>query len=120
MFAKLLFFPNSKPVYYTDFFISLCYLNTLFTESNLSWLIHKSIKALEIKTLNLFLKTLFYYASSFSLQLTYTFLIPAAIPQIFISTAELVIPTRTQTYEANAEIETQPVTVETKISKCST
>ena len=42
------------------------------------------------------------------------------IAQFFISTAELVIPTGTQTNEANAEIETQPVTVEDKISKCST
>ena len=37
---------------------------------------------------------------------------------IFIPTAELVIPT--QTNESNAEIETQPVTAEAKISKCST
>ena len=42
------------------------------------------------------------------------------IAQIFIHTAELVIPTGTQTNDANAEIETQPVTVETKISNCST
>ena len=40
--------------------------------------------------------------------------------QIFIPTAELVIPTGTQTNKANAEIETKPVTFETKISKCST
>ena len=38
----------------------------------------------------------------------------------FIPTAELVLSTGTQTNEANAEIQTQPVTVETKISKCST
>ena len=38
----------------------------------------------------------------------------------FIPTAELVISTGTQTNEANTEIQTQPVTVETKISKCST
>ena len=48
------------------------------------------------------------------------FLIPAMIAQIFIHTAELVIPTGTPTNEANAEIETQPVTVETKIRKFST
>ena len=42
------------------------------------------------------------------------------IAQIFIPTAELAIPTETQTNEANAEIETQPVTIETKISRCST
>ena len=39
------------------------------------------------------------------------------ITQIFIPTAELVIPTGTQNNEANAEIETQPVIVEAK--KCS-
>ena len=42
------------------------------------------------------------------------------IAQIFNLTVELVIPTGTQTNEANAEIQTQPVTVETKISKCLT
>ena len=42
------------------------------------------------------------------------------IAQIFILAAELVIPTGTQTNEANAEIETQPVIVEVKISRCST
>ena len=44
------------------------------------------------------------------------FLIPALIAQIFNPTAELVIPTRTQTNEANAKIETQQLTVEAKIS----
>ena len=48
------------------------------------------------------------------------FLIPAVIAQCFIPTAELVIPIGTQTNEANAEIETQPVIVGTKISKCLT
>ena len=48
------------------------------------------------------------------------FLIPAVIAQIFIPTAELVILTGIATNKANAEIETQPVTVEGKISKCST
>ena len=48
------------------------------------------------------------------------FLIPAVTAQIFILTAEFVIPTGTQTNEANSDIETQPVTVEAKISMCST
>ena len=50
------------------------------------------------------------------------FLIPAVIVYIFISTGEFVIsiPIGIQTNEANAEIETQPVTVEAKINKCST
>ena len=47
------------------------------------------------------------------------FLIPLVIAPTFIPTAELVIPAGTGNDEANAEIETQSVTVETKISKCS-
>ena len=43
----------------------------------------------------------------------------AVIPQIFNSTAELVIPTGIATKEAKAEMESHPVTVEIKISKCS-
>ena len=46
-------------------------------------------------------------------------MIPAVITQIFNTTAELVIPARTATNEVNAEIETQPVIGEAKISKCS-
>ena len=42
------------------------------------------------------------------------------IEQIFIPTAEVVIHTGKKTNETNAEIYTQPVTVETKINKCST
>ena len=42
------------------------------------------------------------------------------IAQILNSTAELAIPTGTQTNEGNAEIETQPVTVEANICNCST
>ena len=41
------------------------------------------------------------------------------IAQIFIPTEEVVIPTGIAINEANAEIEAQPVTVQTKISKCS-
>ena len=47
-------------------------------------------------------------------------LIPAVIAQIFVSNAELLIPTGTQTTEASAEIEMEPVTVETRISNFST
>ena len=39
---------------------------------------------------------------------------------MFTPTAELIIPTGTETNEANAEIETQIVTVEAKTSLCST
>ena len=42
------------------------------------------------------------------------------IAQIFIPAEELVIPIGIENYEANAEIETQPVTAEIKIIKCST
>ena len=41
------------------------------------------------------------------------------IGQMFIPIAEFVIPTGTQTNEAYAEIETQPVTGEARINKCS-
>ena len=47
------------------------------------------------------------------------YFIPGVIAQSFSPTAELVIPTSTQTNKANTEIERQPVTVETKISKFS-
>ena len=40
--------------------------------------------------------------------------------QMFYPTAELVIPILISTNEANAETETQPVTVEERISKFST
>ena len=42
------------------------------------------------------------------------------ITKAFNSTAKLVISTVSQTNKANTEIDTQPVTVEAKISKCST
>ena len=48
------------------------------------------------------------------------FLIPSVIAQIFIPAAEPVMSTGTQTNEESAEIQTQPVTVETKIRKSST
>ena len=48
------------------------------------------------------------------------FLVATVIAQILIIIAELVIPTGTQTIEANAEIETQPESVDSRIRKCST
>ena len=45
------------------------------------------------------------------------FLIPVVVAQIFNPTAQLIMLTRKQTNEANAEIERPPVTVEAKISK---
>ena len=47
------------------------------------------------------------------------FLIPAVITQIFNPIAELVIPIGIPTEEAKTEMETDPVTVEIKISACS-
>ena len=47
------------------------------------------------------------------------FLITAVIAQVFILAVELAIPTGILIKAANAKMETCPVTVETKISKCS-
>ena len=47
------------------------------------------------------------------------FLILAVITQVFNPVVELVILIEIPTKEAEAEIETHPVLVETKISKCS-
>ena len=54
------------------------------------------------------------------LSLNYSFFfIPAVITQIFKLIPALVIPTAIQTKEAKAEMETHPVTVETKTSQRS-
>ena len=108
------------------FFISLSSLKTLFTETNSSLLIYESIKALEIITSIVF--NLSFPSNTSILQCFFFFffvidshfLITAVITQMFIPTAELVIPIGIQTNQANAEIETQPVTVESRISKIST
>ena len=42
------------------------------------------------------------------------------IAQIFNPTVEFVIPTVTETNEANEEVETEPVIIEAKLSKWST
>ena len=47
------------------------------------------------------------------------FSIPAIIAQIFISTAELLIPVGIPTKEAKEKLETHPLIAETKIRKCS-
>ena len=44
--------------------------------------------------------------------------IPAVITQVFNHNAELEIPIEIQINWAKTEIETQPMTVETQISKC--
>ena len=63
------------------------------------------------------LKILFF--DVFFLVINLYLLIPAVTKQIFNQTAELAIPTGTSVTEAKAEIETQPVKAETKISMCS-
>ena len=83
------------------------------------------IKALEIRTSIVFNlsfpnNTILSYFFFFFFIIDLYCLIPAVIAQILIPTAEIVIPTGIQTNGANAEIETQPVTVEVKIRKCST
>ena len=74
-------------------------------------MIYESIKALEIRTSIVFslslpndtiLSCFFFFFFIIDLY----FLIPTVIAQMFIPTAELVIPTGTQTNEANAEIKT--------------
>ena len=91
--------------------------------TNDSWL-YGLIKALETWTSTVFNlsfpnSTIFPCFFFFFFIIDLYFLIPAVNSQIFIPIAELVIPTRTQTNEANVKIETQPLTVEAKISKCS-
>ena len=63
-------------------------------------------------------RLIFHYTSSFLIIDLY-FLIPAAITQILHPIAELVISIGKPTKQAKAEIETHPLTVEIKISKCS-
>ena len=55
----------------------------------------------------------------FFLNINLYFFIPALATQIFNPIAELVFPIGIPTKEEKAEIETHPVTVETKISRCS-
>ena len=50
----------------------------------------------------------------FFLILDLYFLIPAVTAQVFIHTAQIIIPTETLAYEANAEMEAQPLTLKIK------
>ena len=65
------------------------------------------------------LTILFYYASFFFSIIDLYVSIPAVVTQISNPSVEIVIPTGIPIKEAKAEMETQPVNVETKISKCS-
>ena len=51
--------------------------------------------------------------------MTYNFLTTVIITEIFDPTTELVITAIIPTKEAKAEIETHPVTVESRIRKCA-
>ena len=86
----------------------------MFCEKNSSWSAYESIKTSRVfklvfanNTIPLFLIIYLY------------FLIPAVIAHIFNPTAELAILIGTPTNEANADIDTQPLTAETKTRKCS-
>ena len=97
-------------------------MNTLFTETNSSWLTYRSIKALAIKTLIAFNLVFGKNAilSCFSLCIIdLYFLILVIIAQFFNPTVEFAIPREAPTNEANAEIETQSLTAKTKTRKCS-
>ena len=95
-------------IYYTEFFISLYSLKKLFLEAILSWLMHESIKALEIRTSIVFNLSfpnstiLSCFAFCYNWLYNCLFLILAVIAQIFVPTEELIIPTETQINEANA------------------
>ena len=87
--------------------------------------IYESIKSLEIwssMVFNLFfcdntiLSCFFFFLYNWFIH----FICNAVVAQIFVPTAELVIPTEIATNVENAKIETKPVTAEAKISKCST
>ena len=103
--------------FFISSFILLYSLNALFIETNSSWLIYESIKDFEIRAS---IVCNFLFSSNtilpwFFFIIELYLLIPAVIARIFVPAAEFVIPSGTQTNEANAEI----VAVETKISQCS-
>ena len=85
-------------------FLFHCLLLTLFTETYSSQLIYELIKALEVRTSIVFNLSVLNMLILLFVHSWLIFLIPAMIAQIFIPTAELVIPTGTQTNKPNAEI----------------
>ena len=98
--------------------------NIIFIETNSSCVILESVKALEIKNsmffnLDFAVNTTLAWSFCLFLIIDLYFQILAVITQIITPIAELVIPTGIPTKEAKAEMETHPVPVETKISKCS-
>ena len=98
-------------------FISLHSLNALFTKTNSSWLIYKSIKVLEIKTLIVFnlvfanktiLSCFFFFF--LMIDLLFNFCSDCTNFKFYYRNRNTY---RTPTNEANAEIETQPLAAET-------
>ena len=109
--------------FFISLFMLLHSLNTLFTETNSSWLIYKSIKVLETKTLILFKFFLAIYMFALFtfvfLIIELYFLIYAVNTHFFNWTDELVMPIETPTNEINAENEIKTMTAKMKIRKCS-
>ena len=95
-------------------FMSSHSFNTLFIETNLSWLISESINVLEINT-NLVSNLVFtnnnIISSNFFLFfliIDLYFLIIAVIAQIFIPTEEFAMPAEIPIIKAKAKMETHP------------
>ena len=91
--------------------MSLYCLNTLFPETNSSWLLSESIKDLEIETSMLFNlvfanNTVFSYFFLFFLIIDLYYIIAVVIAQIFNPTTELEISKGIPNNKGKAEIET--------------
>ena len=107
-----------------SFFISSNSFSRYFTNTSLSWLIFEHIKALEVKTSTIFnlvfaINTISLSFFFFFLIIDLCFLIHEVPTEIFIVIAELVTFIGIPTKDAREEIETYPVSAETKISKYS-
>ena len=89
--------------------------------TNIWWIIILDIRTLIVSNLvfpyNTILSCFFFF---FFLIIDLYFLIPKVIAKSFTPTEDFVIATGAQTNEANAEMGTKPVTVESKTIKCST
>ena len=82
------------------------------------------VKSLEIKTSMLFIlyfanNTILWCFFLFSLIIDLYYVSTSVITQSFNPFVGLVVPTEISTKETKAKMETHPVTVETKMSKCS-
>ena len=109
------FNPNTPSL---SIIVSMPFVSCFSAYINPSWLIYESIKNLsrKIKIRNSLLSNLFFPNSTILpclififLKIHSDFLIPPVIAQIFIHTAELIIPSGTQTNQAYAEIWTNKI-----------